>query len=133
VSCTSKPPDKEFWQVILDSIPWENKISGYVSMGMLTIPDELINVMYDNGYQYVNSTYLKEDIDEHIYELKKENVSYDAFDDTFVFEGEFYPDESNIWLVFSKDKNYPLYMGPEDINSGKYNLSRTMLKDSVTP
>jgi hypothetical protein len=140
-SCTSGPPpspERESWEVIIDSIPWENRIIGDVTnsiiddvpISMLTIPNELSNIMYDNGYLYVNSTYLKNDIDEHVYELKKENATYYPDDDTFAFAGEFYPDGSSIWLVFSTDKDYALYMGPEDINNGQYNLSRTTLKPS---
>jgi hypothetical protein len=131
-SCKSTRPP-EFWQIIIDSIPWEDRIIGYVSMGALTVPDGLSSIMYDNGYLYVNSTYLKEELEEHIYELKRENTTYYSDDDTFVFAGEFYPDGSNIWLVFSKDENYSLWMGPNDINDGKYNLGRTKLTKSSVP
>jgi hypothetical protein len=141
-SCISvPPPEKESWQVILDSIPWENRIIGDVSnriidnvpISMLSIPNDLSNVLYDYGYQYVNSTYLKAEIEEQVYELKKEHATYYTDDDTFAFAGEFFPDGSSIWLVFSKDKDYALYMGPEDINNGKYNLSRTTLKPDSAP
>ena len=90
-SCTSAPP-KESWEVILDSIPWENRIIGAVSMEANTIPNELSAVLYDYGYLYVNSSYLKEESDEHVYELKRENAQYYPDDDTFVFTGEFIPE-----------------------------------------
>jgi hypothetical protein len=124
-SCTSAPPEMESWEIILDSIPWEDRIIGVVSMSTNTIPNELSNVLYEYGYRYVNSSYLKEEIEEHIYELKRENAAYYSDDDTFVFAGKFFPDDSTIWLVFSKDKDYPLYMGPEDLS--QYNLIKTIL------
>ncbi|GHT96155.1 hypothetical protein FACS1894141_5990 [Spirochaetia bacterium] len=116
---------KPFWETILDDIPWENRISGNVAADVHTLPDDLFSVMIRYGYRYVNATYKirQEDalgIIDNIYELKREDASYDESDDTFMFVGEFYPDEENIWLIFSKESDYALFAEPDELNKKDY-------------
>jgi hypothetical protein len=131
--CASVPEiplvEKPLWEQILDEIPWENRIVGNVVEDENYLPDDMFSVLYKYGYQYVNSTHQihrKDGLEmgERIYELERENASYDPSDDTFIFIGEFYPDESNIWLIFSKDENYDLFAGPESLEGEEYRYSR---------
>jgi hypothetical protein len=112
------PVETPAWEQILDEVPWENRLAGNVEEDVNTIPDDLFSVMYGYGYQYVNSAYTarqknESGIADTIYELTRENTSYDPDDDTFMFVGEFYPDETNIWLLFSKENN-DVFVGPDD-------------------
>jgi hypothetical protein len=121
----SPPVEKLLWERILDEIPWKNRIVGSVVAEVNILPDDMFSVMYKYGYQYVNSTHQVQrkdglEVGERVYELERENASYDSNDDTFVFIGEFYPDESNIWLVFSKEENYELFAGPESLEGEEY-------------
>jgi hypothetical protein len=136
-ACTSAPEvppvEKPFWELILDEIPWDNRIVGSVIEDENILPDDMFSVLYKYGYQYVNSTHQVQRKDgqepeERIYELKRENASYDPSDDTFVFIGEFYPDESHIWLIFSKDEDYALYAGPSNLGGQEYRYSRVKAK-----
>jgi hypothetical protein len=136
--CASAPEipviEKPFWEQILDEIPWEDRIVGNVVGEVNYLPDDMFSVLYKYGYQYANSTHQAQrrdgfEIVERIYELKREYASYDPSDDTFVFIGEFYPDESNIWLVFSKDENYALFAGPEDMGDEEYRYIRVSGKE----
>jgi hypothetical protein len=138
--CASAPEtpltEKPLWEQILDEIPWENRIVGSVVLDENILPDDMFRVMYKYGYQYVNSTHQAErkdglEIGERIYELERGYASYDPSDDTFVFIGVFYPEESNIWLVFSKDKNYELFAGPESLVGEEYRYIRVSGKEEL--
>ncbi|GHV31294.1 hypothetical protein AGMMS4952_19750 [Spirochaetia bacterium] len=133
IGCASTPKnppvEEPFWEQILNEIPWGNRIVGSVLAEENILPDDMFMVMYKYGYQYVNSTHQIErkdglEIGERIYELEREYASYDSSDDTFVFIGEFYPDESKIWLVFSKDADYELFAGPGSLEGEEYRYIR---------
>jgi hypothetical protein len=131
IGCASNSGIKKSdWEKILDEIPWENRMTGSVVGDENNLPDDIFSVLYRHRYQYVNSSHkiLRQqdgrEITESIYELKRENASYDPNDDTFVFIGEFYPSESNIWLVFSKDENYELFIGPDGMDKKEYKFIR---------
>ncbi|GHT59129.1 hypothetical protein FACS1894109_14480 [Spirochaetia bacterium] len=139
VSCASAPEipilepliESPFWEKILEEIPWEgpNRMVGSIEEDENKLPPEVFGVMVGYGYRYVNSTHKirQEDgieIDYSIYEIKREGASYDPSDDTFMFIGEFYPDEANIWLIFSKDKDYPLFAEPDELNKKEYRFIR---------
>jgi hypothetical protein len=117
-----------FWEIILDEIPWEDRMVGNIVADENTLPPEMFSVMYGHGYQYVNSTYKtrQEDAPEigDLYELKRENVSYDPFDDTFMFIGEFLSDEANLWLIFSKERDYELFAEPDALNKAAYTFTK---------
>jgi hypothetical protein len=119
---------------MLDEIPWENRIIGSVAEDVNNLPDEVFRVMYSYGYQYVNSTHkiLQKDgpeTEERIYELRREDASYDPTDDTFMFIGEFYPDETNIWLIFSKESDYDLFAEPDELHKEEYRHIRVQGKE----
>ncbi|GHU84888.1 hypothetical protein FACS189473_3150 [Spirochaetia bacterium] len=129
IGCASTPEvpviEKTQWEKILDEIPWENRILGSAMGDENNLPDDLFSVLYGYGYQYVNSTHkirLEDELAarESIYEIKREDASYDESDDTFMFAGEFYPDGANIWLIFSKDKDYELFAEPDENNKKDY-------------
>jgi hypothetical protein len=123
--------EKKPWEEILDEIPWdaEYRIVGSVEADVPTLPPELFSVMYKYGYQYVNSTHKKwqtgeADMVEYLYEVKREGASYDPDDDTFMFIGEFSPDETHIWLIFSKESDYELFAEPDETNKKAYSFNR---------
>jgi hypothetical protein len=125
--CASSPPAEEepFWEKILDEVPWEERILGSIEADENTLPDELLSVMFQYGYQYINSTHKKRlenglELGDSIYELKREYATYDPSDDTFMFIGEFYRDQANIWLIFSKDIGYSLFAEPDPENKSEY-------------
>ncbi|GHV74777.1 hypothetical protein AGMMS49940_20790 [Spirochaetia bacterium] len=138
--CASAPKiptvEKPLWEQILDEIPWEKRIVGYIAEDENNLPADMFGIMYKYGYQYVNSTHQAErkeglEIRERIYELDRENAFYDPSDDTFVFIGEFYPDLSKIWLVFSTDENYDLFAGPESLEGEEYRHIRVIGKSEL--
>jgi hypothetical protein len=132
--CASAPEtpvvETPFWERIFDEIPWENRIVGSIVAEVNILPNDLFQVMLKYGYQYANSTHQvqrKEGIEvgERIYELEREYASYDPSDDTFVFIGTFYPDESKyIWILFTKDEDYLLYPGPLNQEKEEYRNTR---------
>jgi hypothetical protein len=137
--CASVPEkpvvEKPFWERILDEIPWEDRITESIVGDELTLPDIILSVLYRYGYQYVNATYQiqrKDGLDtaERIYELERKYASYDPSDDTFLFIGQLYPDESTIWLLFSKNEDYDLYAGPVS-QEGEYRHNRVSGKPQL--
>ncbi|GHU60675.1 hypothetical protein FACS189445_0670 [Spirochaetia bacterium] len=137
IGCASAPEipviEKPLWEKILDEIPWEDRIVGSVVAEETILPEDMFSVMYKYGYQYANSTHQVDrkeglEIGERVYELEREYAFYDPSDDTFLFIGEFYPDESNIWLLFSKDENYELYAGPISLEGEEYRHNKIIGK-----
>jgi hypothetical protein len=126
-----EPP---LWERILDEVPWENRILGSIDADVNNLPDNLLSIMYGYGYRYVNSTHKIRQEDgletgDNIYELKRDNASYDPGDDTFMFIGEFFPDAANIWLIFSKDSEYELFATPTEIDKAEYRFIRVHGKE----
>jgi hypothetical protein len=118
VGCATQKIETPFWEKILNSIPWEQ--AGYIFEGTPYLPEDMFQILYENGYKFVNSTHkpdnVVEELGENAYVLDKNKASYDPLDDTFSFTGKLYPSEAPIWLIFSKDENYALYLGPIDEN-----------------
>jgi hypothetical protein len=115
VGCASQKISKPFWEEILDSIQWDDTVTGYISGETNVLPEDMFRIMYNNGYKFVNSTHKADgEAEDQVYALERERASYDPSDDTFVFIGTFYPTEAPIWLIFSKDEDYALYLGPVD-------------------
>jgi hypothetical protein len=128
--CTSSPAvEKPLWERILDEVPWKNRIVGSIETDNNSLPDDLFRVLYKYGYHYVNSTHKIRlegglEMEYSVYEIKREGASYDPDDDTFMFVGEFIPDEANIWLIFSKESDYALYAEPDETNKKEYRFIR---------
>jgi hypothetical protein len=105
-----------FWKQVLDSIPWDNEQSAEIIDGTLHVPDDISQVMFENGYTLVHSTHkTSEDAEEMIYYvLDKNKAAYDMRDNTFIFIGKLLPNEAPIWLIFSNDAQYALFADPDD-------------------
>jgi hypothetical protein len=117
--------ERPFWEKILDEVPWKNRIVGSIEADVNSLPNDLFKVMVKYGYRYALSTHKLRQEDgqgtgERFYEFKRENVIWYEEDDTFLFIGEFFPDESTIWLLFTKDEKYEDYAGPRNRNDKEY-------------
>jgi hypothetical protein len=139
--CAS-PPKPDFFPAIqtspieiLDLIAWEDNTLFEVN----TIPINIIKVLYNYNYKYINYTQtILQDGDTGyagpVSIFERRDASYDDSDDTFLFHGIFYPFESladdsdensettvyrDIWMVFSQEENYGLFMDPNWIQTNK--------------
>jgi hypothetical protein len=102
---------------ILDLISWEDNTLFEVN----AIPVNIIRVLYNYNYRYINFTQSILQNGDAAFEgpvsiFIRSDAYYDTSDDTFVFQGRFYPAESgtvtyrDIWMIFSQEENYKLFM-----------------------
>ena len=119
---------------ILDLIPWEDGALFEIN----PVPNNIIKLLYTYGYKYINLTQSMLEYGDTVFEgplsiFTRIDAIYDDSDDTFVFQGKFYPDEEgaityrDIWLLFSREENYRLFLDPKNIKTEKESL--TILDD----
>jgi hypothetical protein len=136
--CVSAPePEPDYPAIqtnpieILDLIPWEDGRLDEVN----AVPLGIIKVLYHYNYKYINFTQSKLQEGDTLFVVPysiftRSDASYDDSDDTFLFYGRFYPPESSnevsegvmyrdIWLVFSQEEKYKLFMIPNNIETDK--------------
>jgi hypothetical protein len=137
--CVSGPKPEVFPVIqsspieILDLISWEDGTLFEVN----AVPVNIIKVLYNYNYKYLNYTQSilqNEDggIEGPFSVYTRSDASYDDSDDTFLFHGKFYPSESldedseitvsvyrDIWLVFSQEEDYKLFMIPNKLETDK--------------
>jgi hypothetical protein len=111
---------------ILDLIPCEDNTLFEIN----AIPVNIIKVLYNYNYKYINFTQSIRQDGDTVFEgpvsiFIRSDAYYDDNDDTFVFQGKFYPDESgtvtyrDIWMVFSQEENYKLFMDHNTLKTAK--------------